>query len=66
MDYKNDNGVQNNSKHPVKKILFFIMGNKKEIIQLVIISAILFFIYIFVFYREEIIQGFTEGWRNIE
>lgn len=38
----------------------------KNIVQLIIIGIILFFIYIFVFYHEDIRQGFLEGWHSTE
>lgn len=60
------NHEPNKSTSVINRIFRFCKENKKEIGQLMIIGIILFFIYIFVFYMDEIRQGFMEGWNGTE
>lgn len=66
MDFKWENDSMNSSKPIIKKVLKFCKENKKEIIQLIIIGIIIYFIIIFVNYRDVIEQGFNNGWHQIK
>lgn len=66
MNNNPQNHEPNKSTFGINQLFSFCKENKKTIAQLIIIGIILFFIYIFAFYHEDIRQGFMEGWQSTE